>query len=181
MNISAFFPRVISIGPEPDYKTFRAQGLNPDPKQVPNPTGLLMPHGAPFTQDDLARLLIFQQIILQAHSDGIERVLILDSKVSFTRGFKGRIEGIVDNLPREWDLLYLGWKDASFRDKPTPKQRLYQVNYATGTYALGINNRFYHLFLEDTRVPLYPLDEHLKSVSLASNVFVINPPEIISS
>jgi hypothetical protein len=187
MKASEFFQRAVHIYEPPlrsivdGLKQLKELGFKPILHLSPSPESLLIPPTAPYTTADLAELSGFYQVIHKAKEDRIARLLVAGPKIQFSKGFNKKIEMVLDELPSDWDLVYFGYTDASFRDVPTKDKLLYQVNYASGLQLIGINNRFYHLFLETARVPVGPLDEHLKRISLPSNIFVINPPLVIPS
>jgi hypothetical protein len=186
MKTNEFFKRIVCINDaaatrrwnESQYQ-FRTRGLNVDRIEQKDAKWLTMPFGALFTPDDLALLLTFYQVVRQAQLDGIESVLVLGDNIKLHEKFETRAEQVWGEAVMDWDLIYLGYNEVNLRDKHKKGASLTRINYGSGLLGLGINNRFYHLFLEEARLPKYSLDEHLKAISLASNIYCVNPPLIV--
>jgi hypothetical protein len=188
MKIQEYFPRIICINPTGNETSwteaasrFKACGLSVERVDETPAEALQIPYGVAYSKADLALLLTFYREVVRAYKDRVERFLVLTSRAKFPKNFPSLSERILDEMPFVWDLFYFGYQDASFKDRPKKGQLVYDIHYANGLSGLAVNHRFYHLFLEDARVPRAPLDEHIKSVSLAANIFCVNPPLVTIS
>lgn len=185
MNTNELFERVVCVTSESADKTWQQMRRHCDVlgirlNQISAIDGGLqpLPHGANFTTYELGALLTFYSIIRQAYKDRVNSVLVLGDGVLFHRQYAELEEVVIAQIPSDWDLLYWGHEEAQFREPVAPdkSQLVRKVFCATGTHAIGVHNDFYHLFLEDARVPRYSLNAHIHAVSLVCDIFVVIPP-----
>jgi len=140
-----------------------------------------VPDSSFLTKDELAILTSFFCAVNQARTDNVSKLLVLQGNFHFVRDFRDKFEEAVYCLPSEWDLFYLGPKIASLKEKPNDKnpKLVYPAFYAEGEQAIAINSSIYVDVLENIRVPLYSLHEHIKTIASRINIFVAKPALII--
>ena len=186
MTTNEFFSKVIYLSP-PQFKTWvrvrdelARRSILVHYVESDDPSMHVVPYQAPFTPRELADLLTFYKVIRQAAADRLDRILVLSSKIKLCRGFLEQSERVYEQLPFGWDLVYFGYSDVKLVVGNTPSTQLvYKAMTVEGTFALAINNSFYHLFLEETRVPCYNLNQHIKQISSNINLFVVIPPLVV--
>ncbi len=165
--------RAISIN-DPGTTLRSLRGFPVENVERAKPDSLVMPYAAAFSRNDLSLVLAFYNEVQRAYKDGVPNLLVFSNHTHFSKRFS-QFDEMCEFLPSDWDLLYLGWSGISHRDKPEKDKPFARINYASGLIGLAINNRFYHLFLEGAKVPQYPLDEHIKSLSLACDIYCAYP------
>ena len=182
MTTNEFFEQVVCLTSEAANKAWqqsRAQAelLGIKLHQILQVDGQTqtMPHGAPFSANELGELLSFYNVIRNAQRNRIKSVLILGDGVLFHNKYSELEEDVFAQVPPSWEVLYLGHSDAQLREPPKKDEHVHKAFWAKGTHAIAVSHRFYHLFLEDARVPRHNLDGHMHAVSLVSDTFVIIP------
>lgn len=182
MKTNDFFNRVSYIFPEENRTKIKlnclSQGISID-TYAPIIQSPVMPHVAPFSAAELIELLSFYSVIRSASVDRIERLLILSGNLKFSKGFQKNIERVFEEMPQKWDLLFLGYQDATLKSPKKEEDKIiHAASSVDGCFAVGVNHSFFHLFLEDAKVPQYNLNQHIKVLSLVSDLFIVSPPLI---
>jgi hypothetical protein len=188
MNLSGFFQRTVIItqrGREMQCSNLqdalRSIGAEAEAFDAQDPSSLVLPSPSPMMADQLSEYLAVYNIMRRAHIDQVPRLLILRDNVKINDKSASNISAIINQVPHSWDLLFFAHQARLFKvieDSLDPENNkfVFPVWWAAGTSALGINYPFYHLFLEKAKIPTCDLDATIKSVSLAANIFIVNPP-----
>ncbi len=187
MITNDFFDRIIhlgDVGATRQWMETRRQcvtrGLTKmEMVQMGNPNSNVMPHSATFTKNELAELLSFYKVILAAQTDRINHLLILKGEIKFRKDYAEREEQVLGEIPHEWDMIYWAHDTCQLTTTEKKTNLVQRVFFAEGTRALAINNSFYPVFLESARIPLYNLQEHIRSISLALHLFATIPPLVV--
>jgi len=182
MKVNEFFNRVVYIDNNNSLTNARTQlfkrGIKFDVVKADPPNLHVLPPHVTFTRDQLSQLLAFYNVVKKAQTDRLERLLILSDKIKLTDNFLNNFETFTEQIPGKWDLIYFGYD--GFIGKSIKQDKLInEVHYASGCFAIAVNFPFFHLLTESAKVPLYSLDEHIKSISLMMDLFIISPPLIV--
>lgn len=187
MSTNDFFERVVYIDAqtpthEAEWNFTRAQCLSNHivlnrfiPQQSIVTSTVVPPT---FKPEALYELLGFYAVIQRAYLDRINRILLLSGRVKLAGNYEEMEARVLEELPRSWDMVYWGHTDAEWHAPQQKKQEeklVHKVWRANGTFAFALNSSVYHLFLEETRVPLYSLNEHLRRISLVIDLYVAHP------
>ena len=183
MKTNEYFERIVYLSPHDETKYRTAfikdsisHGINTEVVDSIDSNQVTMPHQATFSRNQLAEVLSFYGVIRRAHMDRINRLLVFSGNVKLRKDYKEREEMVFAQMPHEWDLTYWGHLACQTTQVDTSDKYLHKTFHADGTFALAINNSFYHIFLEDAKVPVSSLNEHIRSISLAIQMYVVLPP-----
>ena len=87
----------------------------------------------------LSHLFIWQDAIQKNYKN----ILVLEDDVHFTDDFNEYLEHVMEELPKDYDILYLGYKDL-FRCEPPKNEKfnyIYKPYYPLLTHAMIISNK----------------------------------------
>lgn len=109
------------------------------------------------------------QVIQQAIRDDVESLLILEDDAIPVKDFAPRFAQVLEDLPADWDMLYLGGQHRRIDEQPPQRitehvYRAYSVN-RTHAYALsraGLRKAYLHLVTTGTWQPKHHIDHHLE-------------------
>ena len=112
-------------------------------------------------------------------------LLVLEDDVIIPIDFKSKFNKYLNQLPEDWDILYLG--SSNIYGKKISENLLKPVDvtdskatYNTGTYAMLINKSFVKKLIS-VNIPIRDnIDQTIKNnLFKCSNIFICNPPLII--
>ena len=104
--------------------------------------------------------------------------LVIEDDVEFVQDFVRRISAVLENLPRDWDICYLGY---AVWDAPPPRvthSGLGIPTYIFGTYGYLVSASGVVRLLESLPVTS-PLDDFISSCFPNLNVFCVGRPFIV--
>ena len=86
------------------------------------------------------------QVVREARDVGASSVLIFEDDAVFDPQFKEKFATIVQELPRDWDMLFLG---ALHKDEPVKiSHHVGRITRANSTFAYAIRNTVFDSFIE---------------------------------
>ena len=112
------------------------------------------------------------KIIKEAEEAQLQNVCILEDDIWIHSKYEQKLETLKD-LPKDWDLIYLGWTHV--RDKTKYKKvkgDLYRIYEANDTNAYIINKHLYSLFDIIRKGPV-PIDYALVEASLTYKMYCV--------
>ena len=119
---------------------------------------------------NLTHFLIIQAAAFQGH----KAILVFEDDAVLADGFMDRINGCLQDLPEDWDMLMLG---ASHRTKPVQvTDKIYRVTKGFTSHAYIMRNTVYQYVLERLQPFDEPLDCIFTDVQALFNVYITNPP-----
>lgn len=121
------------------------------------------------------------QIIKDALKDKRKSVLILEDDIDFVKNFPVLFEDWSNDVPKDWDLLYLGGMNGDgviFRIS----DHLYQVTNMMSTHAYAVNQKAYAKVI-DAMYGSFPFlvdsaDGYLRKLQQTLNAYAFNPPMV---
>jgi len=125
------------------------------------------------------------EIIRQAQMDKRKSVLILEDDCGFIEGFPDLFDKWSEDVPDDWDLLYLGGMDGrgmhiDFIEKVI--NYIVRVTNMNSTHAYAVNQKAYQRVI-DTMYESFPYltdsaDGYLRSLQFELKAYAFNPPMI---
>lgn len=93
-------------------------------------TGLALPYQA------LNKTLI--NVLTDAIDNNVQKLLIFEDDIDFTQDAQTVFEAAKDQLPEDWDVLYLGFRSTTARN-PVISENLRKVRYAYLGHAMAVS------------------------------------------
>ncbi len=107
---------------------------------------VVLPHDWTHTAGAYGCLLSHVQVVREARDAGASSVLIFEDDVVFDPQFKEKFATFVQELPRDWDMLFLG---ALHKDEPVKiSHHVGRITKANSTFAYAIRNTVFDAFIE---------------------------------
>jgi glycosyl transferase, family 25 len=128
-------------------RAFAAQGIESvqrfsavDGKDVVLPSNWIHTPGAYGCLDSHVR------VVREARDAGVSSVLIFEDDAVFDPQFKEKFAAFVQELPSDWDMLFLG---ALHKDEPVRvSEHISRITKANSTFAYAIRNTVFDAFIE---------------------------------
>lgn len=149
---------------------------------IPNnhyPDGRPYYNGAGCLSLILNHLFLYQHCLLSNH----EQVVILEDDVTLEANWKERMTKMMEVLPKDYDIVYLGWVyEGHNRKYQHYKDCLYnQINDCIfGTHALLISKKGLQILANNTRKLQKPVDVEIYENSIPKMKYYLCHPSIIT-
>lgn len=142
-------------------------------------------NGMPYYISPGATSLIINHLFLYQHclSNQYEQVVILEDDVQFEEGWQDKMKNMLLELPKNYDLVYLGWlHEGHERKYEHYKHCLYnKINDCIfGTHALLISRKGLKILIETLRVIEKPLDIQIYEKSIPHMNYFLCFPSIVT-
>jgi Glycosyltransferase family 25 (LPS biosynthesis protein) len=103
------------------------------------------------TPQEAAIVFNNKSILMDAIANGYENILILEDDAVFADNFEEEFTKVIEELPENWDLFYLG--GLFYWNMPRPwKDHLWIAERVLGLHAVGINHTVYETLLNSTNL-----------------------------
>lgn len=110
------------------------------------------------TNNEYACIQSHLNAIKQAKERGYECIAIFEDDITFVKDFKAKFEKYLNQLPKDWHILYLG---GSFGRNPFYfNQYFTQQNQTWGAFAYIVHKRAYNNLIEMLSCPKKIVDGH---------------------
>ena len=107
---------------------------------------VVLPHDWTHTAGAYGCLLSHAQVVREARDAGASSVLIFEDDVVFDPQFKEKFATFIQELPDDWDMLFLG---ALHKDEPvTISRHVGRITKANSTFAYALRNTVFDAFIE---------------------------------
>jgi len=114
------------------------------------------------------------QCIERAKFLGFETIMILEDDVILHPDFNNLLYGAMDELPENWQLVYLG---GTHREVPVKvSEHIYRVTKTLCVHAYIIRNTLFDFALDAFKSLHQPCDCYYADKQHEGNMYVINPP-----
>ena len=121
-------------------------------------------------------------ILLQAKKDDRKSVLILEDDIDFVEVFSEKFNAWSDDIPDDWDLLYLGGMGGSGTYILGIKNHILKVTNVMSTHAYAVNKKAYNRVIEGMYGTFPYLtdsaDGYLRKLQYPLNAYAFNPPMV---
>lgn len=105
-----------------------------------------LPHDWIHTPGAYGCLRSHLQVVREARDAGASSVLIFEDDAVFDPQFKEKFAGFIQELPADWDMLFLG---ALHKDEPIKiSEHIARITKANSTFAYAIRNTVFDVFIE---------------------------------
>jgi GR25 family glycosyltransferase involved in LPS biosynthesis len=128
-------------------RAFTAHGIDPVQRfSAIDGNDVALPHNWIHTAGAYGCLLSHVQVVREARDAGASSVLILEDDVVFDPQFKEKFASFIQELPADWDMLFLG---ALHKDEPVVvSEHVARITKANSTFAYAIRNTVFDAFVE---------------------------------
>ena len=119
-------------------------------------------------------------ILRNAMKDGMRSVLILEDDCEFTPNFEYKFNMWSENVPRDWDLLYLGGMNGAGQYVKGLEEHVVTITGMLSTHAYAVNEKAFKKVI-DTWYGSFPylkesVDGSLCILQNELNAYAFNPP-----
>ena len=106
----------------------------------------VLPHDWAHTAGAYGCLLSHVRVVREARDAGVSSVLIFEDDAVFDPQFKEKFATFIQELPDDWDMLFLG---ALHKDEPRKvSEHIARITKANSTFAYAIRNTVFDAFIE---------------------------------
>lgn len=115
-------------------------------------------------------------VIKDAIENGHQKIAVFEDDIIFCDDFYDRLKIYLDNLPNNWDIMYLGCHFNSCNNPTLLKNNVYKVKDSYGCFSMILNNQN-GLFKKIIENPseLIPYDDYIKKIQPNLNCYVFMP------
>jgi len=106
---------------------------------------------------------------------GLKNYLIFEDDVEFVENFCEKFDGIKDQIPDNWDMLYLGGQHFHGMNLQKITENIFKCEYTLTTHSFAIKDTVYDLFIDKLIDITKPCDIHFAEQHKNINAYVILP------
>ena len=110
-----------------------------------------------------------------AKQNNLENFLLLEDDVVFDDNINEKFFGVLDQVPDDWDMLYLGGQHFHGMDMPQVSENVYKCIYTLAAQSVGIKNTVYDYFINKLMDISKINDLHYAESHKEINAYVIIP------
>lgn len=112
-------------------------------------------------------------VIKDAKARKLKRILLLEDDIQFVPNVQARFAELLDQVPQQWSLLYLGGNEKSKPQKISPN--IYKVSNMLMAHAVGIDESAYDELISSMESRDLPSDFCYVLVQKKMRCYVISP------
>lgn len=102
------------------------------------------------------------KIIREAHESGLPSVLILEDDVVFHDDFQARFEDCAEQVPDDWDAIFLG--GLHLKDPAPVSPGMARLTDSVSTFAYGLRKSSYVAILREAETQTWPIDHWTRAM-----------------
>lgn len=110
-----------------------------------------------------------------AKQNKLENFLLLEDDVVFDDEVNEKFFSVLDQVPNDWDMLYLGGQHFHGMDMPQINENVYKCVYTLAAQSVGIKNTVYDYFIDKLMNISKINDLHYAEAHKEINAYVIIP------
>ena len=114
-----------------------------------------------------------RRLINLAKKDNIETLMVMEDDIEVDKEFNIKLEKIMNQLPEDWDLLYLGGWNVGENKKYS--ELLDVAEKVLTTHAFIVKNKFFDTIIDGFNVRDWKVDVLLSDVLIKGKCFIANP------
>lgn len=114
-------------------------------------------------------------IMKMAKQLGLSNYLVLEDDVKFIDNFIEIFPHIMNQVPSDWDMLYLGGQHIHGRNIQRVTENIYKCEYTLTTHSFAVKNTVYDLFIDKLIDITKPCDVHFAEEHKNINAYVCIP------
>jgi len=115
-----------------------------------------------------------RRLLLHAKNNNHDLVMILEDDVEFSTNFKEELQTLLNELPDDWDLLYLGGWNVG--DVINYSKSLNVANVVYATHAYIIRDKFFDTVLDSINSRKWKIDVLISEALPKGKCFIANTP-----
>jgi hypothetical protein len=110
-----------------------------------------------------------------AKQNKLDNFLLLEDDVVFDDGINEKFFSVLDQVPDDWDMLYLGGQHFHGMDMPQVNENVYKCVYTLAAQSVGIKHTVYDYFIDKLMDITKINDLHYAESHKEINAYVIIP------
>lgn len=110
-----------------------------------------------------------------AKQNKLENFLLLEDDVVFDQNINEKFYDLLDQVPDDWDMLYLGGQHFHGMDMPQVSENVYKCVYTLAAQSVGIKNTVYDYFIDKLMDITKINDLHYAESHKEINAYVLIP------
>lgn len=125
---------------------------------------------------EVATIKSHMGVIKDAIYNEYDKIAIFEDDIIFCDDFDKRLKYYIENIPKDWDIMYLGSNLNSCQEPALIKHGIYKVKESYGCFAMILNNKN-GLFQKIVNGENYniPYDNYIRSLQKELNCYVFKP------
>jgi len=125
---------------------------------------------------EVATIKSHMGVIKDAIYNEYDKIAIFEDDIIFCDDFDKRLKYYIENIPKDWDIMYLGSNLNSCQEPALIKTGIYKVKESYGCFAMILNNKN-GLFQKIVNGENYnmPYDNYIRSLQKELNCYVFKP------
>lgn len=125
---------------------------------------------------EVATIKSHMGVIKDAIYNEYDKIAIFEDDIIFCDDFDKRLKYYIENIPKDWDIMYLGSNLNSCQEPALIKHGIYKVKESYGCFAIILNNKN-GLFQKIVNGENYniPYDNYIRSLQKELNCYVFKP------
>jgi hypothetical protein len=115
-------------------------------------------------------------VIKDAIHNNYQKIAVFEDDIIFCDDFDTRLKYYLENLPEDWDIMYLGCHFNACNDPILLKNNVYKIRESYGCFSMILNNQ-HGLFqkIVDNVTELMPYDDYIKTLQNDLNCYIFIP------
>ena len=102
--------------------------------------------------------------------------LVIEDDIVFEKGFDNKLKDILNELPEDWDILYLGYYHDPRIIQVSPN--IWSAERVYGMYGYIINNKYINKILAGIYPFTFQIDTEINNFNKNSKTYIVYPPII---
>lgn len=102
--------------------------------------------------------------------------LVIEDDIVFEKGFDIKLKDILNELPEDWDILYLGYYHDPRINQVSPN--IWSAERVYGLYGYIINNKYINKILAGIYPFTFQIDTEINNFNKNSKTYIVYPPII---
>lgn len=182
MTVNDFFDRVfcINLDSRPDrwqQSSMLFQQLGIDVERIPAVQGTATNLNWPFPLKAGAIGCSMSHLFALKYAKqlSLKNFLILEDDVEFVEDFNYKFDIVIDQVPSNWDILYLSGNHHLGPNLRQVAADIWQCEYTLATHSIAINHSVFDYFINTIIDLTKPCDVHYAESHRSFNAYVVQP------
>lgn len=114
-----------------------------------------------------------RRLFTQVKNDNLDMVLVLEDDIEVCENFNDKLKTVMEELPEDWDLLYLGGWNVGEIEKYS--ESLNWAKKVFTTHAFIVRSKFYDILLDQINSRKWKVDVLISEVLPSGKCFICEP------
>jgi len=115
-------------------------------------------------------------VIKNASKNGYNKIAVFEDDIIFCDDFESRFKYYLENIPTDWDIMYLGCHFNACADPILLKNNVYKIKESYGCFSMILNNQngIFQKIINNV-IETMPYDDYIKVLQKELNCYVFMP------